>query len=584
MKRLLLLGIVLLLLCAACQTPTRQARRMVARAEALAETMPDSTARLIDSVLHMPVYFNERRRMDIALLQGEALFRDTPLDDDLFEDTAYRVATSPELERAADYYAQKKRYDRAAHAALYSGYVQQHYNEKENAMRSFKAAEQYGLLANDSLTVARAEYRMGKLLYYDGRRQEALSSFSISLNYIGNRLADLASIENGKGAAHILLNQFDSAEVCFRQSLFYAEKGFFITAKRKALNNYAVLYRLQGKFEQAIDCLKQMDEPNLTDQEKAVLYLNLGKSFAALGELDSVALYFQRLNNLLEIAEVKEETKVSAYETLFRFAENQGHDSLAIQYSETQKDALYEVMNLRQEQTLFRIQKQYDYETLQNTMNQKLVHRHRVIIIVSAIAILGLIAFALSKIRLAKISKQEADVKASLFHFMQQNKELVIKQENSEKALSNLSEVQEASQKAYQDLMSQNLEMEASRNAYAQQLSNVLEKNALIIRKLGIYLDNKGEAAYLADLKEAAFGHNTPWAALMEVFDILYPDVRKNLMLQHPELTELEQKDFVLSYFNISRDEEAVLFKKSVHSIDKIRNTTRRKMNKKAAE
>ena len=75
---------------------------MVCRAEQLADTFPDSTASLIDSVLRMPVYFNERQRMDMALLQGEALFRDAALDDDDFLDS---VATSPELERAADYYA-----------------------------------------------------------------------------------------------------------------------------------------------------------------------------------------------------------------------------------------------------------------------------------------------------------------------------------------------------------------------------------------------------------------------------------------------------------------------------------------------
>ena len=171
---------------------------MVARAEALADTLPDSTIHLIDSVLRMPVYFSERQRMDMALLQGEALFGNAPLDDDLFEDTAYRVATSPELERAADYYAKKKRYAKAAHAALYSGYVQQHYNEKEPAMRSYKAAEQYGLLSNDSLTVARAEYRMGKMLYYEGREEGSLNSFVISDGFIGNRYTDRATIENSK--------------------------------------------------------------------------------------------------------------------------------------------------------------------------------------------------------------------------------------------------------------------------------------------------------------------------------------------------------------------------------------------------
>ncbi len=149
MKRYVWIGLLVLLALSACDSTTREARRMVKRAEQLADTFPDSTVRLIDSVLRMPANFSERERMDMALLQAEALFGDrgqeiSPVMDDDFFDEHANLSTSPELERAAAYYAGKKQYAKAAHAALYSGFVQQHYNEKEAAMRSFKEAEQYG--------------------------------------------------------------------------------------------------------------------------------------------------------------------------------------------------------------------------------------------------------------------------------------------------------------------------------------------------------------------------------------------------------------------------------------------------------
>ena len=50
----LLIGLAFL---AACDATTREARRMVKRAELLADTLPDSTVRLIDSVLRMPASF-----------------------------------------------------------------------------------------------------------------------------------------------------------------------------------------------------------------------------------------------------------------------------------------------------------------------------------------------------------------------------------------------------------------------------------------------------------------------------------------------------------------------------------------------
>ena len=59
---------------------------------------------------------------------------------------------------------------------------------------------------------------------------------------------------------------------------------------------------------------------------------------------------------------------------------------------------------------------------------------------------------------------------------------------------------------------------------------------------------------------------------------VIFDRIRENLKLQHPELTEMEQKDFILSYFNVSREDEALMFNKSVHMVDKWRNSVRKKM------
>ena len=104
------------------------------------------------------------------------------------------------------------------------------------------------------------------------------------------------------------------------------------------------------------------------------------------------------------------------------------------------------------------------------------------------------------------------------------------------------------------------------------------------MRKLDIFLKNREEKAYLAALKDAVFNDEDPWDALMGIFDLLYPNVRTNLTMQYPELTEMEQKDFILSYFNVSRDEEARLFQKSVHYVDKLRYTVRQKMKQSVTE
>ncbi len=588
--RLYIWVLPLLLALAACDTTTREARRMVKRAEQLADTLPDSTVRLIDSVLRMPASFSERERMDMALLQAEALFGDhgqdiSPVMDDDFFDDHDNISTSPELERAAAYYAKKKQYDKAAHAALYSGFVQQHYNEKGNAMRSFKEAEQFGGLAGDSLTMALAEYRMGKTLYDDYMEKESVGLFKYANSSFGNHYNERALALNMEAVAYMVLKQFDSANFCLKKSLAYAEKSQSNKAKRKVLNNYAVFYRLQGNHVQAIESLRQIaSEPDLTNTEKTLLYLNLGNSYAAFGETDSASVYYERLEESLSTTNLRDDTKVSAYGALSRFAESQGDTALALQYLKVHGNLMSGIQSNIEKKSIFRIQRQYDFESLQNEMNRKLIQRQHIITIFGIFAIIGLTALAISQIRLAKTRKQEAEAKANLFHFMQQNKELAQKHESSEKALADLSMMHKADEKAYQDLIQKNSEIESACNSYAQQLSDALNKEALTMRKLDIFLKNREEKAYLAALKDAVFNDEDPWDALMGIFDLLYPNVRTNLTMQYPELTEMEQKDFILSYFNVSRDEEARLFQKSVHYVDKLRYTVRQKMKQSVTE
>lgn len=550
-KRFAWIGTFILVIFAGCHTPTQEARRIVSRAECLVNTLPDSTACLIDSVLRMPASFSERERMDMALLQAEALFgcRDvsgnastlSPIMDDDFFDERTTLSTSPELERAAAYYARKKQYAKAAHAALYSGFVQQHYNEKETAMRSFKEAEQYGKLAVDSLTVAQAEYWMGKMLYNEGREREALNSFMASENFIGNHYADRAAIENSKAVAYILMGQHDSAEICLQEGLTWAEKAHFEKAKRKVLNNYAVLYRLQGKYGQAIDCLhKMLADANLDEKNMFVPYLNLGNVYFDMKEMDSAAKYYQHVETLLPTVNVKKETIASAYEALSRFSEHQNDASLALQYRERHEDVLFAVMQQRQEQNTYRIQRQYDYERLRNKMNQEHARMQRIIAIG---IVLLLCVVALSLYRSSQRNKKEAETNANLFHFMQQNKALIQSNiEHKKKALDT-----------------------------TQQLSDMFYAKFKTMQKLSFSMENPKNKIALKDLEKEVFGDGEHWDAVKEVVGMLYPGLWESIILKYPEMDEMEHRVFMLSRFKLSRVEEAALLGISTSVLDKIR-------------
>ena len=562
---------------------------MVRRAEQLADTLPDSTVRLIDSVLRMPASFKESERMDMALLQAEALLGDrgqeiSPvMDDDFFDDRPF-LTTSPELERAADYYAKKKEYAKAARAALYSGFVQQHYDEKEAAMQSFKEAEHYGNIIGDSLTMARAEYKMGKMLLNNGMYDETLLMATSANKNFGTHYYEKAMVHNLMAVYHLMLGDYENAEICLQQSLIYAKQSKAVDLELKTMNNYAVFYQLQKKYHQAIVCLRQIEkEPNLDDTETLLLNMNLGNIFIETNELDSAALYFNRVDSLLSIVRMKKETRVSAYNLLSQFAENQCDDSLALFYWKHYDKCLNEIRDEKELNNVYRIQQKYDYGALQNTMSQRIIRRQRLAIFLSIVVVLALMAFVISQIRLSKIRKQEAEIKASLLRFMQQNEELAKQSEAAKKARHDLEQKNQEKEDAFQTLAYQAEEYKNAFEASDKKLSKALLKEQQIMQKMAAYLGNKTETALFDALRYSVFGNDEYWDAMTKTFDKQFPGMRKELAKQHPDLTEIEQKILLLSYVDASREDTALILDISIFMVDKLRTSVKKKMAAKAS-
>ena len=542
----ILVCLLAVMICA-CDTTTREARRMVKRAERLADTLPDSTVRLIDSVLRMPASLSERERMDMALLQAEALFGErgqeiSPVMDDDFFDEHANLSTSPELERAAAYYAGKKQYAKAAHAALYSGFVQQHYNEKESAMRSFKEVEQYGKLAVDSLTVAQAEYSMGKMLYNEGREEEALNIFISSERSIGNHYTERAIIENSKAVVYILMGQHGDAELCLRQSFLYAEKGHSDRVKCKIHNNYSVLYRLEGKYNEALYSLQQMIyDSSLDDTERYMLYLNLGNVFFDLKEIDSSANYYQRMETNLPTVNVKKETIASAYEALSRFAESQNDAALALEYREKHEKILYDLMIQQQEQTIYRIQQQYDYESLQNEMNKKIIQRHITILIISILLLITTILIMLLQYRQKQLLKSEEEMKQQL------------------------------------DDLKQDLMQTVKTSVLDHEISSRLRMILKVHNKKLQGNDQKKEWQSLA--WQIMNGEQEAFEAARSVLETAYPKLYSTIKENYPDLTETEAKICLLSCSDLSNTEIAELLGLSTNTVNQNRSNLRKKLN-----
>ena len=245
--RPLVFGCLLLLM--ACSQPDREARHLLRQAETLLETHPDSALYLIDSAMHMDVYFTEAQRMELALLQARAIYgedRDAtdptkPNGNFLLDKVMNHIYTSPDLDRAPVYFAQKGQPKKAALAALYKGYDLQTIYADSLALQSFENATEYALRAGDSLTAARAFFQMGRHLYLMDKYGEATTALDSADRYFGQRLYERAFVQNMMSLNYQFLSDFEDATLCLAQSIDFATESGNDDALWRAWFNQGVM-------------------------------------------------------------------------------------------------------------------------------------------------------------------------------------------------------------------------------------------------------------------------------------------------------------------------------------------------------
>jgi len=245
--RTLVFGCLLLLV--ACNQPNREAQKLLRQAESVVETYPDSALHLIDSIMRMEVYFGEDERMEIALLQGRAIYGDDrdatdptkPNGNIVLDKVMNHIYTSPDLDRAPAYFAKKGQPKEAALAALYKGYDLQSVYADSLALQSFKEAVRYGVRANDSLTVARACFQEGRMLYLQDKYEEAAAALDSADQFFGRNHFQRAFVQNMMCLNYLFMKEYDKAVFYYNSCLALATESGNDEAEWRVLFNYGTM-------------------------------------------------------------------------------------------------------------------------------------------------------------------------------------------------------------------------------------------------------------------------------------------------------------------------------------------------------
>ena len=440
-----------------------------------------------------------------------------------------------------------------ARDALENARIQLDSGNMEEALLLFKDAEHYGLLAHDTLTVAHARFKIAECLGYYADKEEVVSLFRAAAESFGNDYVNKAEVLKELGDFYQFHRKYDSAAYYLNQAMAYAEQSGSMAERRNVFSAFYAMYFNAGEYEKSEEYLQkywQASQNDLTVERRMYYYHDMGNIFYKMGSMDSAYYYYDRLEELLLRADDK--TKEKSYwffVTLSGIAEDHGQFEKACQYHHLwmNGDIHDEIENRKN--NLAAISQKYDGAVMRNELNEKIIHKQRIIILISILAALVLAGLLVSQIRLARRRKREAEINAQLFHFKQQN----------------------------QALAQKDAEHEQIQHDYADRLSEALDKEQRIMLLLDNYLNGK-RANLLNDVKQAVFGEKDHWKAMLAVVEAKYPGLWETLCQKYPDLEEDEKKSFILSHFKVSRQEEAYYLGTTVNMVDKIRGRVKKKM------
>ena len=469
----------------------------------------------------------------------------------------------PQMKRAYRYVKRHGTIDEQLQAALYLGRTYMDDQDQEAALRTYTEALQQSILENKPNQSGYISSYMGDVYQFQGMYQQAAEKYLTASRYFRQadnyRSQGIAFIDASRN--YTFMDSLDIAlKYMLRADSMVVLYGDSVD-RVGTLNGLGNIYREKGEYPVAESYLKraiQLDSTCWVPNNLALADLYLEQS-----NLKDARKCLERISHLPSGQQVP----VDWFYLSFLLNKEESHLQGALDALEQYVDTVYEQLEVKNKTNLIETEKKHNYTKLLIYLSH-LKTRQRVYVGCSVVVCLLLI-ICIVLYRLKLKSRQLA--------FVQKENEMnALKNQlrNREKEMSAISEQLQRqtdllNQRMEQLYRQKEQEVESIRQQIGQKNQEMLEQAAITqkVRKLSEKVVPNATKSPLSA---------KDWAAAYELIDTIYPSISGVVAIY--DLTEKEKMVCYLTLFNLSANAEAVLMNQPLGSINKYRQTLRKKL------
>lgn len=543
MKRILYIIFICIIpfFFSACNNPQPKASIMLQKAEQLIDEYPDSALLLIDSIFYPEKSLNNEDYMRylVRLVQAKK-----KTDNQISEDTLIFIAR--------DFFTRK---DKDPHITAlswyYSGCIFRENRELEDAMDYYKTAFTYAEKTGDVALQGLIIYNIGDLLVEQGLYKDALKKYKESAQLYCRNPEKLITCYGAQGRMFTLIEEYDSAIVYFQRGLDLADSVDNKTLQSVLAQNISIVYRTTKQYDKAMDYLNQSF--NLNNDSSRILryYLNLSRIYSDMGQSDSAYWYSAKLKNQVDNHRGDMKLQASIYQVLASVEKNNGNYDEAFKYQDKYTTAIEKITEERLEQSVYEVQRKYDYEIMRNHYIQRISTLQSWAIIMLIAIVIGGALFS--------------------WYTMKQKTEYLKTQQQIEILKGISAELKKS------------LESKTSaRNQNMRQLLlwkfDVVKKSALLDQ---FSTSEMSASEMVKEFRKIVYNgkKDDHWQHILSVINEMNEGVFEKMELLFPNLTETEQKIAVLTYSEMTVRDISIILNLSPNTVQKYRSDLRKKLN-----